>query len=97
MKTAKWLGTLGALVGLTAIMWFFTPVGERASELYRLACCDDWIVAHRLRMSALSDFVVAAVFILAACFFVHKLRPSWLQIGMAVIFWAFVVGQFSLS
>jgi hypothetical protein len=96
MQTMKWLGTVPALLGLTMILWFFTPVGERASELYRLACCDDWIVAHRLRMSAMSDFAVAAGFILAASFLVHKLRPSWLQVAIAIIVWAFVVGRFSM-
>jgi len=68
MKTAKWLAKLAALLSLTVILWFFVPVGERASQLYGLACCDTWIVAHQLRMFAVNDFAVAAIFIFAACF-----------------------------
>jgi hypothetical protein len=100
MFVLRWILTFA----VTVTAAFFTAVAARASGLFHLATYnwselqDAFPPATHLRMSAVSDFAIAAcAVVVAGCLMQYKIRPTWFEKVVATLLWAGLVGWFSLG
>jgi len=100
MFVLRWLLTFAVAV----IAAFFTAVAARASGLFHLVTYkwselrDSFPPATYLRMSAMNDFTIAACFVaVAGSVMQYKIRPTWFEKVVATLWWAGLVGWFTLA